>query len=77
MITKIYTIGVYNSTEDSFFDKLKSNDIELFCDIRLRRGVRGAQYKYVNKTYLESKLTSLGIQYLHIKELAPTKEIRD
>ena len=76
MITKIYTIGVYNSTEDSFFDKLKSNDIELFCDIRLRRGVRGAQYKYVNKTYLESKLTSLGIQYLHIKELAPTKEIR-
>lgn len=61
MITNIYTIGVYNSTEDSFFDKLKSNNIELFCDIRLRRGVRGAQYKYVNKTYLESKLTSLGV----------------
>ena len=60
MITNIYTIGVYNSTEDSFFDKLKSNNIELFCDIRLRRGVRGTQYKYVNKTYLESKLTPLG-----------------
>lgn len=36
---KIYTIGVYNSTEESFFKKLQDNNIELFCDIRQRRGV--------------------------------------
>ncbi|MGP1623902.1 DUF488 family protein [Bacteroides heparinolyticus] len=73
---KIYTIGVYNSTEDSYFNKLKSNNIDLFCDIRQRRGVRGAQYKYVNSNYLQSKLSDMGIKYLYIKELAPTTEIR-
>lgn len=72
----IYTIGVYNSTEDSYFNKLKYNGIDLFCDIRQRRGVRGAQYKYVNSTYLQSKLSEMGIKYLYIKELAPTNEIR-
>ena len=73
---KIYTIGVYNSTEDIFFKKLQDNNIDLFCDIRQRRGVRGSQYKYVNSNYLQSKLEELGIKYRYIKELAPTNEIR-
>lgn len=72
----LYTIGVYNSTEDIFFTKLKNHNIDLFCDIRQRRGVRGMQYKYVNSNYLQSKLADMGIQYLYIKDLAPTKEIR-
>lgn len=72
----IYTIGVYNSTENSFFNKLTENNIELFCDIRQRRGVRGSQYKYVNSNYLQSKLRDLGITYEYIKDLAPTQEIR-
>lgn len=72
----IYTIGVYNSTEETFFDKLKVNEIDLFCDVRQRRGVRGAKYKYVNSIYLQSKLSEMGIEYMHIKELAPTNEIR-
>lgn len=72
----IFTIGVYNSTEDTFFKKLLDNKIDLFCDIRQRRGVRGSQYKYVNSKYLQSKLEELGIAYLYVKELAPTKEIR-
>lgn len=73
---KIYTIGVYNSTEDSYFKKLQDNDIDLFCDIRQRRGVRGSQYKYVNSNYLQTKLQELGIEYKYIKDLAPTNEIR-
>lgn len=73
---KIYTIGVYNSTEDSYFKKLRDNDIDLFFDIRQRRGVRGSQYRYVNSNYLQTKLHELGIGYKHIKELAPTNEIR-
>lgn len=72
----IYTIGVYNSTEEEFFGKLTTNKIDLFCDIRQRRGVRGSQYKFVNSNYLQSKLRSLGINYEYIKELAPTNEIR-
>lgn len=75
-MTKIYTIGVYNSTEESYFQKLVKNDIDMFCDIRQRRGVRGSQYKYVNSNYLQAKLAELGIKYKYIKELAPTNEIR-
>lgn len=73
---KIFTIGVYNSTECSYFNKLTENNINLFLDIRQRRGVRGSQYKYVNSNYLQAKLQELGIKYEYIKELAPTKEIR-
>ena len=75
-MTNIFTIGVYNSTEDSYFRKLVENKVDVFCDIRQRRGVRGAQYKYVNSNYLQSKLAELGIKYIYIKELAPTNEIR-
>lgn len=73
---KIYTIGVYNSTEDSFFNKLQDYKIDLFCDIRQRRGVRGSKYKYVNSNYLQTKLGELGIKYQYIKALAPTNDIR-
>lgn len=73
---KIYTIGVYNSTESSYFRKLQENNIDLFCDIRQRRGVRGSQYKYVNSNYLQAKLQDLGVGYKYIKELAPTNDIR-
>lgn len=73
---RIFTIGVYNSTELSYFSKLIENNIDLFLDIRQRRGVRGSQYKYVNSNYLQAKLRDLGIAYEYIKELAPTKEIR-
>lgn len=75
-MTNIFTIGVYNSTEDSYFRKLVENKVNVFCDIRQRRGVRGAQYKYVNSNYLQSKLAELGINYIYIKELAPSNEIR-
>lgn len=73
---EIYTIGVYNSTENVFFDKLTNNNVDLFLDIRQRRGVRGSQYKFVNSSYLQEKLAKLNIQYKHLIELAPTKEIR-
>lgn len=73
----IKTIGVYGSNEDSFFRALKDEGVDLFCDVRQRRLVRGSKYSYVNSTKLQQKLAALGISYLHIKELAPTKEIRN
>lgn len=72
-----YTIGVYGSEEQTFFDKLSKNNIDTFIDIRRRRAVRGSKYSFVNSTKLQNKLKDLGIKYKHILELAPTNEIRD
>ena len=74
---RIYTIGVYNSTEQEFFNKLIDHDIDTFCDIRQRRGVRGSEYAFVNSNYLQAKLNELDIKYAHILDLAPTSEIRE
>lgn len=71
-----FTIGVYNSTEESFFSKLEKYSIDTFIDIRQRRGVRGSKYSYVNSLNLQEKLNAIGVAYLHIKGLAPTPEIR-
>ena len=38
--------------------------------------MRGARYRYANSKYLQTKLKEQGIYYAHLKELAPTKEIR-
>lgn len=73
----IKTIGVYGSTEESFFNALTAAGVDAFCDIRQRRGVRGSKYAYVNATRLQQKLKSLGIKYVHIKELAPSTELRE
>jgi uncharacterized protein (DUF488 family) len=77
MSQNFFTIGVYGSTEESFFDKLISNKIDTFCDIRNRRGVRGSKYSYVNSKKLQARLHELGIKYIYIPELAPTPEIRN
>jgi len=74
---EFFTIGVYNSTENEFFDKLTQNNIDTFCDIRQRRGVRGAKYSFVNSNRLQEKLNDLGIKYGYIQDLAPTTEIRE
>lgn len=73
---EFYTIGVFNSTEEEFFQKLIENKIDTFCDIRQRRGVRGAEYSFVNSNRLQTKLNALKIAYSHIVDLAPTDEIR-
>ena len=74
---EFFTIGVYNSTEKEFFDKLIQNKIDTFCDVRQRRGVRGAKYSFVNSNRLQQKLNELEIKYGYIPDLAPTTEIRE
>src|SRR5690606_26222877 len=73
----LFTIGVYGYSEQEFFHALCANDIDTFCDIRQRRGVRGSKYAFVNSTRLQEHLNVKGIRYLHLKALAPTPEIRD
>lgn len=74
---EFFTIGVYNSTEKEFFDKLIQNKIDTFCDIRQRRGVRGAKYAFVNSNKLQQRLNDLEIKYGYVPDLAPTTEIRE
>jgi uncharacterized protein (DUF488 family) len=72
-----YTIGVFGSKENEFFQKLIDNSIDTFCDIRQRRGVRGSEYAFVNSNRLQQKLNDLDIKYGHVLELAPTSDIRE
>ncbi|MCK9481715.1 MAG: DUF488 domain-containing protein [Bacteroidia bacterium] len=74
---EFFTIGVYNSTEKEFFEKLTQNNIDTFCDIRQRRGVRGSKYSFVNSNRLLQRLNDLEIKYGYVPDLAPTTEIRE
>lgn len=74
---QVFTIGVYGKTEDEFFKALVDNKIDVFVDIRQRRGVRGALYKFVNKNRLIARLEELKILYLYAASYAPTKELRE
>jgi uncharacterized protein (DUF488 family) len=74
---EFFTIGVYNSTEKEFFEKLTQNNIDTFCDIRQRRGVRGSKYSFVNSNRLQQRLNDLEIKYGYVPDLAPTTEIRE
>ncbi len=77
MKVRIVTIGVYGFDEQSFFEALLDAKVDTFCDIRLRRGMRGSTYAFVNSTYLQKRLGESGILYLHLKELAPSQDIRE
>ena len=74
---KIVTIGVYGFGKESFFRALLDAQVDTFCDIRLRRGMRGSEYAFANSENLQKGLRELGIRYIHVKDLAPTKAIRE
>lgn len=73
---RFVTIGVYGRSETEFFAALAAAQVDTFCDIRQRRGVRGAEYAFVNSQRLQARLAELGIRYCYVKELAPTEAIR-
>ena len=74
---KIVTIGVYGFDEAGFFDALSNAQIDTFCDIRSRRGVRGATYAFANSQRLQARLAEMGIRYIYRKDLGPTKAVRE
>ena len=73
---ELFTIGVYGFNEETFFDVLRKKRVDVFCDIRRRRGMRGATYAFVNSLHLQNKLQELDIKYIHCRNLAPSNEIR-
>jgi uncharacterized protein (DUF488 family) len=75
-LPRIVTLGVYGRSEAEFFATLQDAHIDLFCDIRRRRGVRGSEYAFANSQRLQARLNALGIDYLHVKELAPSEAVR-
>ena len=77
MKIKIVTIGVYGFDESSFFEALCKAKVDTFCDIRSRRGLRGATYAFANSVRLQTRLSELGIRYIYRKDLGPTKTVRD
>lgn len=74
---RVLTIGVYGWEEAAFFQALLDHNVDVFCDVRARRGVRGSTYTFANSKRLQAALADRGIKYMHFKELAPSKQIRD
>jgi uncharacterized protein (DUF488 family) len=70
------TIGVYGFTAETFLEKLTGGGVGLLLDLRQRRGVRGAEYAWANSARLQQALAAADIGYRHVKELAPTTELR-
>jgi len=77
MTPEIITIGVYGFAETSFFQALQDTEVDTLCDIRQRRGVRGSTYAFANSQRLQARLAELGIRYIHRKDLAPSKAVRE
>lgn len=73
---RIFTIGVYGWDARSFLEALQFWDVSILLDVRQRRGVRGPDYPWANARRLQANLEWAGIAYRHVRELAPTTELR-
>ena len=73
---RILTIGVYGAREDQFFETLVDAGVDMFCDVRARRGLRGSEYAFANSVRLQARLSEIGIPYRHLKHLAPSAATR-
>jgi uncharacterized protein (DUF488 family) len=70
------TIGVYGFDQPAFLAALARARVTVLLDVRQRRGVRGSEYAWANSARLQAALAEAGIDYRHLKELAPTTELR-
>ena len=73
---RLATIGVYGFTAETFIRALREADARLVLDVRQRRGVRGSEYAWANSARLQAALVAERISYRHLRELAPTTELR-
>lgn len=76
-MAEIATIGVYGFDREAFLGALAAAKVELVLDVRQRRGVRGSEYAWANARRLQAALSEVDIGYTHLKELAPTTELRN
>ena len=72
----LFTIGFTQKTAQKFFDTLVKSGVKRVIDTRLNNVSQLAGF--TKKTDLEYFLKKIGtIEYIHILELAPTKDILD
>ena len=72
---KLYTIGFIQKRAEKFFELLCQNSVQRLVDIRLNPvGQLSGFAKKDDLPFFLSKLVD-GCQYIHLPELAPTKEI--
>lgn len=72
----IATVGVYGATVERYLEALAGAEVRLVLDVRQRRGVRGPEYSWANAQRLQAALAEARIGYRHLRELAPTTELR-
>jgi uncharacterized protein (DUF488 family) len=73
---KIFTIGFTNKKAQDFFGKLRSASVKRVVDVRLNNISQLAGFS--KKDDLKYFLREIGgIDYVHVPELAPTKELLD
>ncbi len=73
---RIYTIGFTKKSASDFFELLKGSGVKRLVDVRLHNVSQLAGFaKKDDLRYLLSEVC--GIEYVHLPELAPTKEMLD
>ena len=73
---KIFTIGFTNKKAEAFFEKLSQAGVKRVVDVRLNNVSQLAGFS--KKDDLKYFLQAIaGIDYFHVSELAPTKELLD
>jgi len=73
---KIFTIGFTNKKAEAFFVKLRQAGVKRVVDVRLNNVSQLAGFS--KKDDLKYFLQAIGgIDYFHLPELAPTKELLD
>ena len=75
-MAELATIGVYGFDAAGFMHALRAAHVRVLIDVRQRRGVRGSEYAWANAARLQAALEEAEIEYRHVKELAPTTELR-
>ena len=73
---KLFTIGFTQKTAEKFFSLLKNSDAHRIIDVRLNNTSQLSGFaKRDDLKFFAHEIC--GIEYIHIPELAPTKEILD
>ena len=72
---KLYTIGFTQKRAEAFFELLRRRGVQRLIDIRMSPdGQLSGFAKRADLPYLLDRLAD-GCEYIHLPELAPTKEI--
>jgi uncharacterized protein (DUF488 family) len=72
---KLYTIGFTQKTAEDFFGRLRASEVKTLVDIRLNpHGQLAGFAKQADLPYFLRELAG-GCGYVHLLELAPTKEL--